>query len=129
VTVDAHAHLGEVVEVVGRTRHELLAGLRDDLPGVLRFGARQSGHVARDEVSQRAQDLRALGCRLASPGRERGLRGGDRRVHFGGTAACDLGQHLLRGRVERFEGGSALDRLAVDQVADVHGGAWVTRGE
>jgi hypothetical protein len=34
VAVDARAHLGEVVEVVGRARHQLLAGLADGLAGV-----------------------------------------------------------------------------------------------
>ena len=41
VSVDAHAHLGEVVEVVGRARYQLLGGLGDRLAGVLRLGAGQ----------------------------------------------------------------------------------------
>ena len=44
--------------VRGRARHELLAGLRDDLAAVVGLGLRDLGHVLRDQVTELA-DQRA----------------------------------------------------------------------
>ena len=120
VAVDARAHLGEVVEVVGRARHQLLAGLRDHLAGVLGLGARQLGHVLGDQVADLAHQRGAFGGRPRGPGGKRGLRGGDRGVDLVGAAVGHLGQHLLRRRIDGLERGLAVDRSAVDQVLDAH---------
>ena len=120
VAVDARAHLGEVVEVVGRARHQLLAGLRDDLAAVVGLGLRDLGHVRRDQVAQLADQLGALRRGHAGPLREGFLGGGDRGVHFGFAARGDFGQHFLRGGIHGLEIVAAGDRLAVDEVIDSH---------
>ena len=121
VAVHPRAHLGEVVEVVGGARHELLAGLRDHLAGVVGLGARELGHVLRDQVAQLANQLRALGGGQACPLGEGFLGGRDGGIHFGLAAGGDFRQHLLRGRVDALEVVAAGDGLAADQVFDAHG--------
>ena len=71
VTVHAGAHLGKVMEVVGRTRHQLLAGLADGLAAVLGLGFRNFRHVFRDQLAQFAHDFGALCGRCGGPFRER----------------------------------------------------------
>ena len=67
VAVDARAHLGEVVEVVGRARHQLLAGLGDGLAGVQGLGARDLRNVRGDQVAELAHEPGALGRRAGRP--------------------------------------------------------------
>ena len=104
VAVDARAHLGEVVEVVGRARHQLLAGLRDRPGRCPRLGARESR--ARAWRSGRRACASASRARLAgraAQAGERGLGRGDGGVDLVVAAGGHLGQHLLRGRVDRLE--------------------------
>ena len=61
MAVHPHAHLGEIIEIVGRARDELLAGLRDDLPGILCLGPGELGHVGGNQVAELANELCALG--------------------------------------------------------------------
>jgi len=120
VTVDARAHLREVIEVVGRARHELLAGLRDHLAAVVGFGLGDLRHVLRDQVTQLADQLRAFGRGHAGPLGEGFLGGRNGGVHFGFAARGDFGQHFLRGGVDGLEIVAARDLLAVDEVIDLH---------
>src|SRR5690606_25831552 len=77
-------------------------------------------HVGGDQVAQLAHQLGAFGRGQAGPFRERFLRRGNRRVHFGFAAGGDLGQHFLRGRVDGGEIVLAGNALAGDQVVDSH---------
>ena len=70
VAVDAHAHLGEVVEVVGRARHELLLRLRDHLAGVARLGRGDRGtSAAISSPSFRISLARSTAGRAAQAGK------------------------------------------------------------
>jgi hypothetical protein len=120
VAVHPRAHLGEIVEVVGRARHQLFAGLSDDLAAVVGLGLRDLGHVRGDQVAEFADQLGALGCGRGGPFRERFLGGRDGGIHFRLTAGGDFGQHFLRGGVDGFEGARALHALAVDEVVYLH---------
>ncbi|CAM5196282.1 hypothetical protein CDEN61S_00162 [Castellaniella denitrificans] len=112
--------LGEEMEIVGRARHQRLAGLADDLACVPGFQAGQLGHVARDQLAQAMQDGRALGGRPGRPDRK-GLLGG---LHgpgdLVGAAAGDLGQDLARRGIQGFEDVGAFDFAPGDQMLD-HG--------
>ncbi len=121
VAVHARAHLGKVVEVVGRARHQLLSGLGDDLAAVVGLGLRDLGHMAGDQVAQLAHKLGAFGGGRVGPFREGVLRGGDGGLHLGLAACSNLGQHLLGGGVDGLEIVLAGDGLAVDQVVNAHG--------
>src|ERR1019366_8174813 len=127
VAVDTHAHLGEVVEIVGGARHELLLRLADHLAGVTRLGLCDRCDVGGDQVAQLSHQAGAFGRGLAGPGRKRRLGGGDGRSNFPGAAAGDFGEHFLRRRIHRLEVVAALDRAAPDQMLDSHSPSLVRR--
>ena len=120
VAVDPHAHLGEVVEVVGGAGDQLLSGLGDHLAGVAGLGLREGRHVGGDQVAQAPHQAGPLDRGRARPLRERRLGRGDRRLHLRGAPARHLGEHLLGGRIDGLEVVAAGDRTAVDQVLDAH---------
>ena len=75
VAVDARAHLGEVVEVVGRPRHELLLRLGDDLTGVAGLGLGQRRHLGGNQIAKLADECGALWRGQAGPFGKGGLGG------------------------------------------------------
>ena len=120
MAVDAHAHLGEIVEVVGGARHELLARLRDRLAGVLRLGLRDLRHVLRDQLAELANELCAFRSGLAGPCGKRFFGRAHGGVDFFRTAAGDFGEHVLRRRIDGLEVVFRGARFAVDQMFDSH---------
>jgi hypothetical protein len=120
VAIDPRAHLGEVVEVVGRARHQLLAGLADGLAGVAGFDGRDLGDVPGDQFAELVHHPGALGRRRCGPLRERGLGCRHRSMDLGLATGCHLGQHLLVGGIHGLEVLAAFDELTVDQVGNAH---------
>src|SRR5947207_8685930 len=120
MAVDAHAHLGEVVEVLGRAGDELLASLRDRLSGIGGLRSCEYRQALRDQITELAQQCGALGSWPARPGRESSLGGGNSRIDLGSSAARQFSEQLLCRPVDRFEIAAACCRLAIDEVIDLH---------
>jgi hypothetical protein len=120
MAIHPHAHLGEIVEIVGRPRDELFAGLGDDLPGIPCLGPRDLGDVGGDQIAELANELRAIGGGQPCPLWERLFGGCDRGVDLLLPAPGDLGQHGLGGRIHRLEIFLRRDRRTVDQVLYLH---------
>ena len=122
VAVHAGAHLGEVVKVVRRAWHQLLAGLADGLATVFRLGLGDLGHMLGDQFAQLAHDLGALGGGRVGPLWKGGLGGGHGSMNLRCAARGDFGQYFLGGGVDGFKTAAAFNALAVDEVVDLlHG--------
>src|SRR5206468_10435268 len=73
-----------------------------------------------NQVAKLAHQRGTFGRRARGPLRERGLRGGNGRVNLRRRSRSDLGQDLLRRRIDSLEVVPALDRLAADEVLNSH---------
>ena len=82
VAIHARAHFCEVRKIVGGSRHQLLASLRNGLAAIARFGFGNGGHVFGNQLAQLAHDLGAIGGRRGSPFWKGGFGGGHRLVDF-----------------------------------------------
>ena len=120
MAIDAYAHLGEIMEIVGRAGDELFASLCDRLAGILGLGARQRCDVLGNQITEFAQPRGPLGSGPPRPGGDGCLGGRDGRIDLGGAAACDLRQHFLSRGIDGLEVTSARDRLAIDEMVDLH---------
>ncbi len=104
VAVDARAHLGEVAEVVGRARHQLLAGLGDHLAGVVGLGAARSrARASRSARRACASAWRARARAVLAQFGKAALAAATAAFTSASPPRGDLGQHLLRGRVDGLE--------------------------
>ena len=99
---------------------ELLAGLRNDLPGILSLGTCKVRHVRRDQVAQLADELCAIGGGQPRPRRKRPLRGRHRRVDLRFPTASDLRQHRLSGGIYRLKKFLRRYRRTTDQMLYPH---------
>ncbi len=109
-------HLQPALDVALGVR-EGLAVLRREKPGkIIVFGL--------DQLEELEHHPRAALRVGRSPGRLRGRRVGDRRLHVGLAGERDLGLHLAGVRIEHVAGasGCAGNLLAADEMADIaHG--------
>src|SRR5437764_13072293 len=120
MAVDAQAHLGEVVEVLGRAGEELLASLRDRLSGIGGLRSCEYRHPLRDQITELAQQCGALRSWPARPGGESPLGGGNSRIDLGSATTRHFRQHLLCRGIDGLEIAAASRRLAIDEVIDLH---------
>src|SRR5256884_4670522 len=120
MAVDAHAHLGEVVEVLGCAGDELLASLRDRLSGIGGLRSCEYRQPLRDQITERAQQCGALGSWPARPGGESPLGGGNSPIDLGSATTRHFRQHFLCRGIDGLEIAAASRRLAIDEVIDLH---------
>ncbi|MNV34952.1 hypothetical protein D3C71_1263880 [compost metagenome] len=120
MAVHAGADFSKEIEVLGRARNQLLAGLRNGQASVPRFKFGQLGDVGVDQFAQPPHEAGALlGGRVGPFGKSLG-GGGHGGVDLCLAARGDLVDGCTRGGVIGDEAVGAIDLFAVDPMLDAH---------